>query len=267
MQQQGPIAFHMRGREDKDSDNESDNENDDNSENAARQVAAVLPILPRQGQLSRTAARHMKTEQLAGELRSRNASTAGLKPARLERLLHLLDKEVEAGYTKGDVDEYNGIHPITLQCDSAKPHVGNDNINKLNERGALHGFHIDCTLQPQRSPDLNKNDMSFNNSLAIQASKIANVRSESYEGIVCNVVRAFEDYPVDAIYRAYAETFAVYREILKNFGGNDFKMPHGEIRKNERRGLEVVDYFVEVAVVEGARNWLVDNPLPNPDNN
>lgn len=262
MQQQGPISFHMRGREDRDSDDDSDIDKGDIDNGAARQ--AILPILPRRGQLTRTAARQLKTEQLADELRSRNASTAGLKPARLQRLLHLLNVEVEEGYTKGDVDEYNGVHPITLQCDSAKPHVGNDNINRLNERGAEKGFHIDCGLQPQKSPDLKKNDMSFNNSLAIQASKIANVRSESYEGIVCNVVRAFEDYPVDAIYRAYAETFAVYREILKNFGGNDFKMPHGEVRKNESRGLEIVDYFVEVAVVEGARKWLAEHPLPNP---
>jgi hypothetical protein len=154
---------------------------------------------------------------------------------------------------------------LCLQMDGAKPHVGNDNIQLLNERGAQGGFSIQCMLQPPNSPDLNKNDMSFNNSLACQASKIANVRNNSYEDIVYNVVRAFDDYPVDSIYHAYAETFAVYREILKHCGGNDFKMPHGEIRKNESHGLEIVDYYVEVSVVQDAKKWLVENPLPNPD--
>lgn len=239
-----------------------DRDNEDEEERGA----APTPPLHR-ALLSRTAARKMLTSQLADELASRNASTEGGKEARLQRLLYILDKEVEAGYTKGDVDECRGVHPINLQVDNATPHVGNDNITRLNQLSASQedGFTISVTLQPPNSPELNLNDMSVLRSLASQASKLANVRSDCYENIVCNVVRAFDDYPADAIYRAYAETFAVYREILKHCGGNDFKMPHGDIRKNESHGLEIVDYYVEVAVVDRARKWLVDHPLPNPD--
>ena len=197
---------------------------------------------------------------------SRGALTNGNKPELLSRLLYLLDVDVERGYTKGDVDVVKGVHPITLQMDNATPHVGSRNIQRLNEKGMQSGkFTIQCTLQPAKSPDTNKNDMSFFCSLASQASKLANVRKNSYEDIVCNVVRAFDDYPMDSLYRTYAETFAVYREILKNYGGNDFKMPHGEIRKNERNGIESANLFVEVRVVEAARQWLTDHPLQNPD--
>lgn len=251
-----PIAFHIRCEDDNDDDDEGLETRDD----------AVMQHLPlAQATLSRTAARCMKTAELASELQSRHASTAGNKDARLQRLLYLLDQDVESSYTKGDVDEYNGVHPICLQMDGAKPHVGNDNIRLLNERGLESGFSIHCTVQPANSPDLNKNDMSFNNSLATHASNLANVQNSSFDDIVCNVVRAFDEYPVDSLYRAYAETFAVYREILKHCGGNDFKMPHGEIRKNESNGLEIVDFYVDEVVVDGAKMWLVQNPLPNPD--
>lgn len=238
---------------------------DQESEDEEELGAAPPPL--RRAPLTRTAARKMLTSQLADELASRNASTEGDRGARLQRLLYLLDLEVEAGYTKGDVDECCGVHPINLQMDNATPHVGNDNIERLNWFSASRedGFTITYTLQPPNSPDIDVNDMCFFRSLASQASKLANVRSDSYENIVCNVVRAFDNYPADAIYRAYAETFAVYREILKHCGGNDFKMPHGDIRKNESHGLEIVDYYVEVAVVDRARQWLVDHPLPNPD--
>jgi hypothetical protein len=287
---QGSVDFHIHGRDEEESEDE---------EGAEPLRPAVVPLAA----LSRTDARNLGKAGLQRALTryllyltplhrhccahshlrvlalpdssplpplplipSRGASLNGNKPELLDRLLYLLDVEMEHGYTKGDVDVVNGVHPITLQMDNAKPHVGSHNIQKLNELGLSSGkFTIQCTLQPAKSPDLNKNDMSFFCSLASQASKIANVRNNSYEDIVCNVVHAFEDYPMDSLYRTYAETFAVYREILKNYGGNDFKMPHGEIRKNERNGIESANLYVEVGVVESARQWLIDNPLQNPD--
>lgn len=211
--------------------------------------------------LSNVAARSMKKEQLIAELHNRGASTAGLRSELLDRLLGLLDRESELMFTRGDRDVRDGHHVITAQADNAKPHIGSDNIKKLNDWGRERGMSIQVALQPPRSPDLNKLDMSVFRSLASRASNYKCI-SKNLDDLVYNVTREFEEYPIEYLLRTHAETFAVYREILRHDGGNDYPSPHTNIRKRQSEGEDIVDLFVDVDLVSRAEAWLLANPLP-----
>ena len=46
--------------------------------------------------------------------------------------------------------------------------------------------------------------------------------------------------------RVHALQFEVYREILRNDGGNQFKMPHSGIRTRQKNGEEICDLSVPI---------------------
>ena len=68
---------------------------------------------------------------------------------------------------------------------------------------------------------------------------------------------AFYDYDEDQLLRIEALQMEVYRKILENEGGNDFPMPHSDIRKRQNNGLPVVDYSVPAALVRSAKDALL----------
>ena len=210
----------------------------------------------------------MNKQKLIKELEDRGASKSGNMNDLVQRLLYLRELEVEKNLTNGDMDEIGGQKCLTMLYDNATPHTATKNLNQLREIGKTFSqpFTIQFILQPARSPDLNKNDMFFFSSLASRTSKLENKSSlDRFENIVVNVCQAFDDYPIDSLIHCYAETFEVYKMILRSYGGNDFKMPHGKIIQNELRGTTNPNYFVDVDVVENAKRWLNDNPLVNPD--
>ena len=45
----------------------------------------------------------------------------------------------------------------------------------------------------------------------------------------------------------------VYREILKNRGGNQYDLPHSDIREKQENGEEICDLQVPVEVVDLAK--------------
>ena len=71
------------------------------------------------------------------------------------------------------------------------------------------------------------------------------------------VTKAFHEYDKDQLLRLEALQMQIWREILKNEGGNDFPMPHSGIRKRARNGLPVVDYSVPAEVVKAAKEALM----------
>ena len=150
---------------------------------------------------------------------------------------------------------------VNLQMDNATPHCGGNNLERLRVAGLRKGFNIRPTLQPPRSPDLNKCDMSIFAMLNMLSSSYK-VKSKTLEDLIVNVTQAFEDFPTDALERTYAQCFEVYRCILAHDGGIDYHTPHSGINKRQRRGEPLVDYFVDVALVERAQEWLAANPLP-----
>ena len=171
-------------------------------------------------------------------------------------------------YTHGDKDFCDGIPLQNVQMDNAKPHIGNGLIEKINkelqdaDNNNKMKISIMCTLQPARSPDLNKLDMSINRSLAAKVHNFKTRSNNLEELLVINVVREFDEYPISYLERAYAQTFANYRACLRHNGNNDYPSPHEGIRKKENPCEDIVDYYVDVNLVEQVKQWLINHPLP-----
>ena len=211
--------------------------------------------------LTKAMVRRMLREDLTNELQKRDASTVGNVTLLKQRLCALVDREIEKSYTRGDRDQRDGVPLLGIQMDSATPHIGNDNLGDINESLFHQGINIKVHQQPQKSPELNLCDLCVNRSLESH-SQLNKVGAHTLNDLVVNVVKEFENYPIEKIERAYAMSFAVYREILKQNGGNDFPSPHEGIRAKQNNGLEFVDLNVPVSLVQSAELWLTMNPLP-----
>jgi hypothetical protein len=196
----------------------------------------------------------MTKAELILQLTNRNVSTEGFAPDLRTRLVRIFDGDRERSWIRDDSIAMN------IQLDNATPHSGRNNMERLRVAGLKKGFTIRPNLQPPRSPDLNKCDMSIFALLGKRASNYK-VKSKTLEDLIVNVTQAFEEFPIDALERTYAQCFEVYRCILKNDGGIDYATPHSGINNRQRRGEPLVDYFVDVALVERARVWLEANPL------
>ena len=103
--------------------------------------------------------------------------------------------------------------------------------------------------------------MSINRSLASKAASYK-IKAKNLSDIIVNVMREFDDYPIESLERAYAQTFALYRQVLIHNGDNDFPSPHEGIRKKLKQGEDIVDLYADVTLVKEAQAWLVNNPLP-----
>lgn len=77
-----------------------------------------------------------------------------------------------------------------------------------------------------------------------------------FEDLRDAVQAAWTAYPPELLTRVEALRMVVYREILKNGGGNQYDMPHTGINKRQASGEAVVDYSVSAALEEMGRNAL-----------
>ena len=144
---------------------------------------------------------------------------------------------------------------IYIQHDGAPGHNGKGNLAAFSEAGQQDGWNIVFETQPAQSPDCNKNDLCFFNSLQHRAEELK-MGNETKEKLMEAVTKAFNDYPVDTLVRIHAFQYATYREILKNAGGNQFYQPHSDIRKREIDGEEVSDLKVPYHLILQARESL-----------
>jgi hypothetical protein len=144
---------------------------------------------------------------------------------------------------------------ITIQHDGASPHTGKGNPEALDHAGAGGGGKIGFEVQPAQSPDVNKLDLSLFYSMQAQSHKLRD-DSHSLFDLRDAVMKAYNDYPEATLERVEATRFVVYREILKNGGGNQYDMPHTGITNRQNNGGEVADRRVSVELVESAKRAL-----------
>jgi hypothetical protein len=64
---------------------------------------------------------------------------------------------------------------------------------------------------------------------------------------------AYKDYDVDILERIEGLQHEIYRQILIDSGGNQFDMPHSDIRKRQRAGADPCDRDVPKALYEKAQ--------------
>jgi hypothetical protein len=141
--------------------------------------------------------------------------------------------------------------------DNAKPHIGKDNVERLNTWARDRQLRVSFRLQPAQSSDLNLLDLCIFKGLS-RAANNYDVHSKTVDHILYNVMHTFDEYPADTIARAVALQFSVYREVLKAHGDNNYDLPHSAIRKRQQEGDEEIDFNIRKDVALSAANWIKD---------
>ena len=143
-------------------------------------------------------------------------------------------------------------YEIIVQHDGAKAHTKKSNQAAFVQAGTEGGWHMKFDVQPAQSPDLNKNDLAFFYSLQCQVNKMKGKSKDSKVLLAC-VKNAFKVYDKDVLERLEAIQMEIYRKILEDDGGNDYKIPHSGIRVRQKSGQDVANYVVTAALYEQAK--------------
>jgi hypothetical protein len=126
---------------------------------------------------------------------------------------------------------------LRCQQDGAGPHVGKDNVNKLNAAGARTRKRrngqmtakIKVFTQPAQSPDTNINDLAIFPSMSKRFNKKQKHEViNDLDRIAANARQTWEDFPSDVLTKAWATKTDVLKAIIDDKGGNDYKLPHAE---------------------------------------
>ena len=118
----------------------------------------------------------------------------------------------------------------------------------MNEAGKQDGWNIVFETQTAQSPDCNKNDLCFFNSLRQRAEE-SKMGQKMSEMLMKAVMKAYDDCFVNTLVKIHAFQYATYREILRNAGGNQYHQPHSDIRKRQKNCDDVTDFDVPQVLI------------------
>jgi hypothetical protein len=131
-------------------------------------------------------------------------------------------------------------HKILIQQDNASPHKV-DKV-RFQRKAAELKLNVAMYNQPAQSPDTNVCDLSFFRSL--QSSFYKKVGIKSLKDIIRGVKEAWDAYQPYKIDKAFLTLLLNYNEILKNNGGNNYKLPHMGKDSIFRKGILPVTFPV-----------------------
>lgn len=146
-----------------------------------------------------------------------------------------------------------------VQQDGAKPHISKHVVPTITVAGHEGRRNIDVITQPPQSPDLNLLDLAYIHSIQ-SAAKRLKYSVNSVDEFIEQVTTAFQQYPDDKLLRICALQLVAYREILKDFGGNQYDMQHTGIRTRQMTNVknggsiyaDISDYNINADLVRGA---------------
>ncbi|KAM0860771.1 hypothetical protein ACQ4PT_046328 [Festuca glaucescens] len=144
--------------------------------------------------------------------------------------------------------------PIFIQQDNAKTHIPVDDPEFIAAAQA-DGWDICLTCQPPNSPDLNILDLGF---FAALQSLFHKLSPGSIDDIVLKVQQAFVEYPPERSNRIFLSLQACMCEVLKQLGGNRYKVPHLRKAVLERLGTLPVALQCAASIVCDAIESLPD---------
>jgi hypothetical protein len=118
---------------------------------------------------------------------------------------------------------------IYIQQDNAPSHVP---VNDKEFRDAVARTWLDIQLinQPANSPDLNVLDLGFFNSLQ---SLSYDTVSRNLDELIRNVKNEFDRYDLYTLNRVFLTLQGCMIEVMKDGGGNRYKIPHMDKDKLE----------------------------------
>ena len=87
---------------------------------------------------------------------------------------------------------------------------------------------------------MNLNDLAFFYSLQCDTNELKGENCDLWK-LKSSVIKAFNKYEPERLERIEAILYEIYRQVMEHDGGNDFPMPHSDIRKRQKNGEDVVD--------------------------
>lgn len=148
----------------------------------------------------------------------------------------------------------NQFGRIRIQQDGAKSHI-HDNDEAFATAALEQGLDVRLYTQPANSPDLNLLDLGFFR--AIQSFNDACPTTELQ--LIEAVEEAYDMYPREKINRTWLTLQTCMNEIIKIGGDNDYKIPHMNKARLERRGelpnvIPATDYAAPYLLTEMEEN-------------
>jgi antitoxin component of RelBE/YafQ-DinJ toxin-antitoxin module len=114
------------------------------------------------------------------------------------------------------------VGTIWIQQDNARTHVPPDDpIFQATVKAS--GLDIRLTFQPPNSPDVNVLDLCFFSSIQSLAFESA---PNSLKELIESVEQAYDAYDVNTLAKVYVTLQSVLVQIMKNQGGNTYKIIH-----------------------------------------
>ena len=147
---------------------------------------------------------------------------------------------------------------IRIQQDNAKPHLSPDEFQTIwlerkeqlqNEHADGLDFNITLYNQAAQSPDTNINDLCFFASIQSLQQK---ERTQTIQDLIDRVQVCYQEYDWRKLNNAFLTLQCVLNEILKDNGGNDYKLPHINKAQLERNG----ELPSSIHIAEEAFQWL-----------
>ena len=144
---------------------------------------------------------------------------------------YLIDKVLDAIVQRWP-QELRG-KTIYIQQDNAPSHVP-VNDEEFAAVVAQTGFDIRLINQPANSPDLNVLDLGFFASL----QSLTNERvSRNLDDLIDNVQKEFDNYDPATLNREFLTLQGCMIEVMKDGGGNIYKIPHMNKDRLEALGM------------------------------
>lgn len=122
---------------------------------------------------------------------------------------------------------------IWIQQDNAPSHVPVDDAD-FAAAVAQIGLDIRLLNQPPNSPDMNCLDLGFFNSLQ---SLTDTTTSRNMDELIQNVYIEYENYNPIILNRVFLTLQGCMVEVMKNNGGNKYKIPHMNKERLEAVGM------------------------------
>ena len=121
---------------------------------------------------------------------------------------------------------------VFIQQDNARPHVDPNDAEFL-EAASSDGFNIHLSYQPPNSPDMNVLDLGFFR--AIQSLQQQEALS-TVDELVNAIEKAFNELPPQSLNRVFLSLQQCMIVVNKDFGGNNYKLPHMGKENLEKQG-------------------------------
>jgi hypothetical protein len=141
-------------------------------------------------------------------------------------------------------------HRIWVQQDNAPSHA---KPAALAEAGSAGGWDIALCNQPAQSPDLNVFDLAFFRSIDALAQE---EDVHTVPQLVALVERSFRALDLETLDNVFLTLQCCMAEVLKDRGGNGYKIPHVGKARLRARGLMPVSMPVDRGVFEAVKEYM-----------